>query len=743
MPWLVLLLSLLAAPAQAQAGKAAPFDHLRTGFALTGTHNSARCESCHQGGVLKGTPRDCVSCPVSGQRLARGNVVMTANHLATTQSCDSCHGTKSFSRCALQPRGVTAGSCASCHNGGNAGGKPGQPRGLPDQRGHATAGCDSCHKGGFASWTGARVHASFTISTGCAGCHGGSVQGAAGKPATPIHSGVTSCEAATPRATGRQPRSTTPASAPPPLRRLPQRQRRHRQASHPHAGRATNCFSCHATNGWKPSKWTHSQLAVAGQCASCHTGGYPPADGRSANHVPYASRWRPRHRPTATPATARASRPGRRPRCTVRQHRCAMRQLPQRRLPAGGRQAGDGDPRQRDGQLRELPQVHQQLGRSQGRPQRLQRGDQLRAMPQRQRRDRQVGHTHPGGGEQLLQLPQRDRLDADEVEPHAGDGDCASARAATPAATRRPTGAVANHIPYATVPVAASANCDSCHKRAPAAGPPAASTPTSASAQAAASAATPAPSRRGRQAGNGDPRQRERQLRELPQVHQQLVVGQGRPQRLQRGDQLRAAATTAVLRPASRHAHPGGQRPTASAATASRRLDADEVEPHAGDGDCASAPAATPAATRRPTVAAPTTSRMHRWRPRHRPTATPATARASRPGRRPSFHSRGDRCAVCASCHSGAFPPAVGKPTTAIHANVTGNCESCHKSTSNWSSAKVDHSGFNAATNCAQLPQRQCGDRQVDRTHVPVGRPTASAATPPRAGRRRSGTTRR
>ena len=50
-----------------------------------------------------------------------------------------------------------------------------------------------------------------------------------------------------------------------------------------------NCFSCHNTTGWKPSKWTHTQLAVAGKCASCHNGGYPPADGRSATHIPFQS----------------------------------------------------------------------------------------------------------------------------------------------------------------------------------------------------------------------------------------------------------------------------------------------------------------------------------------------------------------------------------------------------------------------------------------------------------------------
>jgi hypothetical protein len=28
-------------------------------------------------------------------------------------------------------------------------------------------------------------------------------------------------------------------------------------------------------------------VTVTGQCATCHTGGYPPADGKPANHIPY------------------------------------------------------------------------------------------------------------------------------------------------------------------------------------------------------------------------------------------------------------------------------------------------------------------------------------------------------------------------------------------------------------------------------------------------------------------------
>ena len=57
--WLamVLMVSLAAVihatrPASAATG-GVEFDHLKTGFALTGAHQNQRCESCHQAGVFK------------------------------------------------------------------------------------------------------------------------------------------------------------------------------------------------------------------------------------------------------------------------------------------------------------------------------------------------------------------------------------------------------------------------------------------------------------------------------------------------------------------------------------------------------------------------------------------------------------------------------------------------------------------------------------------------------------------
>ncbi|MFH7041054.1 cytochrome c3 family protein [Paucibacter sp. JuS9] len=319
---------------QALAGAAtSEFDHLRTGFALTGSHQNQRCESCHIGGVFKGTPRDCDSCHTSGARFAKTNTVKPASHIPTSQSCDSCHNTRSFTGAKMNHSGVGSGSCASCHNGAIASGKTsdhvqtslscdschrtsawkplsafnhagvapgtcvschngskatGKPANHTPYTGVASLAslaCDSCHKAGFTSWTPAKLHASVAVTEGCASCH------AALKPANAVHAGQTACESchkSTSSWGGAKVdhasfnASTNCASC-------------HNGSSatgkpsqHMPTGSA-NCSSCHSTGSWKPSKWNHTQLPVSNQCASCHSGAFPPADGKPAAHTPYTA----------------------------------------------------------------------------------------------------------------------------------------------------------------------------------------------------------------------------------------------------------------------------------------------------------------------------------------------------------------------------------------------------------------------------------------------------------------------
>ena len=207
------------------------FDHVRTGFALTGSHANVRCESCHVGGIFRGTPRDCASCHVGGSQLSRSNVVKPASHFPTQLACDSCHSVVTFAGAKFGHKGVASNACAGCHNGSTTVGKP---------SGHmqTQASCGSCHKS-TTTWVGAKPdHSLFNSATNCASCHNGSA--AVGKAATHIPTGV-------------------------------------------------NCISCHNVSGWKPTKWNHSQMPVSGQCATCHSGGFPPASGVTPNHVPYKS----------------------------------------------------------------------------------------------------------------------------------------------------------------------------------------------------------------------------------------------------------------------------------------------------------------------------------------------------------------------------------------------------------------------------------------------------------------------
>jgi hypothetical protein len=226
-------LALGAGLAFAQTGTTRNFDHLKTGFALTGAHVQARCESCHLNGIFKGTPRDCASCHVAGMGYSRGNVVRPPTHVTTTLACSACHNTKTYIGATFSHQGVAAGTCQSCHNGSTASGKPATHI-------QTSASCDACHR--VTAWVpAAKFDHSGVVAGTCATCHG------------------------TGKATGKSP-------------------------NHIPTGANQSCDACHTNfTAWRPTAWNHTQTVVAGQCASCHSGAFPPADGRPANHVPYAS----------------------------------------------------------------------------------------------------------------------------------------------------------------------------------------------------------------------------------------------------------------------------------------------------------------------------------------------------------------------------------------------------------------------------------------------------------------------
>ena len=204
---LVALAALAAGPVRAQAPGS--FQHLSTGFPLTGAHQVARCESCHARGVFKGTPRQCASCHTSVSRVAA--VIMPTNHVPVTQPCESCHTTASFAGARFSHAGIQPGTCASCHNGRQAPGKP---------AGHisTTASCDTCHR--TSSYRPAFFNHTGVVTGTCATCHNGT--SARGKTTN-------------------------------------------------HVVTTASCDTCHRTTAWLPATFSHTGV-VAGTCATCHNG---------------------------------------------------------------------------------------------------------------------------------------------------------------------------------------------------------------------------------------------------------------------------------------------------------------------------------------------------------------------------------------------------------------------------------------------------------------------------------------
>ena len=164
------------------------FNHLSTGFPLSGGHAVAACETCHVGGIFKGTPRACDGCHATGKRIVA--TTKTNSHIVTDAPCENCHfNTATWSGARYNHSAARVGDCLSCHNGRISTGKPSNH--IP-----TTESCDRCHRTSTwtpASWnhTGAEY-----IGVDCLNCHNGST--ARTYTNTAIHSsyialGITTC----------------------------------------------------------------------------------------------------------------------------------------------------------------------------------------------------------------------------------------------------------------------------------------------------------------------------------------------------------------------------------------------------------------------------------------------------------------------------------------------------------------------------------------------------------------------
>jgi len=211
----------------------AGFDHASTGYPLTGVHAAQGCESCHLGGRMKGTPRTCESCHTAGSALSKANVVMPQKHVPAVVGCNDCHNTQSFTRSKFRHNVVITVGCQTCHTGLAATGKTPQHVAVP-----AAQPCGDCHRSTI-SWLPASFnHTQLAVANNCFSCHDGKHDGATGRPVTHVPGLFVVGEG------------------------------------------INNCDTCHLDGfgfrSWVPAR-VHQFTNIKTQCATCHTGAFPPA----------------------------------------------------------------------------------------------------------------------------------------------------------------------------------------------------------------------------------------------------------------------------------------------------------------------------------------------------------------------------------------------------------------------------------------------------------------------------------
>ncbi len=272
---------LAATAAEAASPRRVDFDHLRTGFPLTGAHTVVQCETCHTRGIFRGTPTQCSSCHSPGSGIA--STSKSSNHIPTTAQCSQCHSsTTVWTGARFSHASAKSGTCTTCHDGSKAKGKPtghmptsascdtchrttawtpATGGALPNDAFHTFAGtssCTTCHSNGMMSASGVRFSHSG-IASGCANCHKPTTLNsitARGKPNDTVHNGTTSpCETCH---TSTSSFKVVSSSAKP------------ADAFHTFAGTST-CTTCHTGGGMMGStgvKFSHS--GIASGCFNCH-----------------------------------------------------------------------------------------------------------------------------------------------------------------------------------------------------------------------------------------------------------------------------------------------------------------------------------------------------------------------------------------------------------------------------------------------------------------------------------------
>lgn len=240
------------------------FSHMETGFPLTGAHLGTECAACHPGGMFKGTPRNCSGCHSKGKRIVA--TVMSANHVVTSDECDSCHtNTVTFAGARFNHNKLQPGSCVSCHNGIISIGKPSSHAGGL----RVTESCERCHR--TYAWAPATFnHSGIAPGTCSAQCHNGIL--ATGRPAshTTALKSTATCDTCHRFAawfpTFYNHSSVVPGTCSNCHNHI---SATGKPAGHLGAKATLACDSCHFTSAWSPASYNHAGVA-AGTCATCH-----------------------------------------------------------------------------------------------------------------------------------------------------------------------------------------------------------------------------------------------------------------------------------------------------------------------------------------------------------------------------------------------------------------------------------------------------------------------------------------
>jgi hypothetical protein len=259
------MLATAAMQVQAAQQVGRDFNHATTGFMLSGGHAAAACESCHIGGVFKGTPRACDGCHAVGKRVVA--TPKNDKHIVTDAPCESCHFNSATWLGARYNHGsAVIGQCASCHNGRQAAGRPASHNSNLNK---ASKPCDQCHR--TFAWNPASWNHNNSVGT-CdqAGCH------VAGQ--NTWYKGVSTAHTRTGMATYACQRCHNYVVWNP--------------APYDHVGASTTTCASSCHNGTIAIGMPSGHVAIgASDCSECHintTKSWTPAlGGKPANHIPY------------------------------------------------------------------------------------------------------------------------------------------------------------------------------------------------------------------------------------------------------------------------------------------------------------------------------------------------------------------------------------------------------------------------------------------------------------------------